>query len=345
MPLKQFMKTKPLLTRVLMPLILVCFQQLTYAQNSRIDSLFLNKDSSAVLDSLLKDFGKYMDSLAGPTSFFSVSVGIGTGYFSYENKGSFLFTTAKKPLLSPSMGYYHKSGFGASASGFILLGGGNTNFYQWAISPSYDYLRSRNVSTGISFTKYFSKDSLPFYTTPIQQELFAYFTIKKWKLRPSVSVSYGWGSKKEYEKKQVFLWNRWLQRSQRGFITVENEESVHDLAAILSLKYNFMWYDVLKKDDAFMLTPVVMVTGGTQRFGFNTSYESRSTVVRNNFLPSNQQITEQTGFGAQSVSFILRADYSVGKFFIMPQFLMDYYLPEADDRFTVAYSVVTGFNF
>ena len=338
------MKMMPLLTRIILPAILVCVFSIAHGQ-SKFDSLFLHKDSTAVMDSLLRDFHKYMDSMAKPRSFFTVSVGIGTGYFSYENKSDFRFNTARKPLLSPSVGYYHRSGFGIMGSAFIVLGGASTQLYQYAVSPSYDYVRSRTVSAGISFTKYFDKDSLPFYTTPIQQELFSYFTVKKWKLRPSIAVSYGWGSKKEYEKKQVLLWNRWLQQSQRGFITIENEESVHDLAAILSLKYNFMWYDLLTKDDGLMFTPVIMFTGGTQRFGFNTSYQSPSTVIRNNFLPSNQQITEQTGFGAQSLTFILRADYSLGKFFIMPQFLMDYYLPQAEDRFSAAYSVVAGFNF
>jgi hypothetical protein len=315
------------------------------AQNNRLDSLFHNKDSTAVIDSLLDDFSKYMDSVSKPTSFFTVSAGIGTGYFSFETKGSVYFTTAKKPLISPSAGYYHKSGLGLNATGFILLDGSNTNFYQFALSPSYDYLRSKNISAGVSFTKYFSKDSLPFYTTPIQQELFAYFGIKKWKLRPTVSVSYGWGSQHSYEERRVLLWNRWLQRSERGVIRVKNEESVADLATTASLKYYFMWYDVLKKDDGFTFTPVLLFTAGTQRFGFNTSYQSSSTVIRNNFLPSNQEVSQQTGFGAQSVSLVLRADYSIGKFFIMPQVLMDYYLPKSDDHFNVAYSVITGFNF
>ena len=59
-----------------------------------------------------------------------------------------------------------------------------------------------SFSTGISFSKYISKDSLSFYTTPIQNEFFAYFSYKKWWLRPSISVSYGWGSKTEYEKRK-----------------------------------------------------------------------------------------------------------------------------------------------
>lgn len=345
MPLKHNMKTKPLLTRLLLPVILVVFQFTASAQQSKLDSLFHGKDSTAVIDSLLNDFTNYLDSLSKPTSFFTISAGIGTGYFSFENKNSVYFTTAKKPLLSPSAGYYHKSGLGLSATGFVLIDGSNTTFYQFALSPSYDYLRSKHISTGIAFTKYFNKDSLPFYTTPIQQEVFAYFSVRKWKLRPTVAVSYGWGSKEEYEKRQVLLWNRWLQRSQRGFITIKNEESVHDLATILSLKYNFAWYDVFTNNDGFTFIPVLLFTAGTQRFGFNTSYQSSSAVVRNNFLPSNQQVTEQTGFGAQSVSLVLRADYSIGKFFIMPQVLFDYYLPKVDDRFNMAYSVVTGVNF
>lgn len=336
---------KQLFARLLLAALLVFLQSVAFSQQSRLDSLFHNKDSTAVIDSLLQDFGKYMDSLAKPTSFFTISAGIGTGYFSFENKNSYAFTTEKKLLISPSVGYYHKSGLGLSATGFYLPGANKAGFYQFAVSPSYDYLRSKKLSTGISFTKYFSKDSLPFYNTPIQQEIFAYFSIKKWKLRPSMSVSYGWGTKEEYEKRQVLVWNRWLQRSQRGFITVKNEESIHDFAATLSLKYNFTWDDVFSDDDGFTLTPVLLLSGGTQRFGFNTSYSSSSAVIRNNVLPSNQQISEQTGFGVQSLSLVIRSDYSIGKFFIMPQVLFDYYLPESDDRFSFAYSVVTGFNF
>ena len=109
--------------------------------------------------------------------------------------------------------------------------------------------------------------------------------------------------------------------------------------------YYFTWLDVLKHNDGFTFVPVLLFTAGTQRFGFNTSYHSSSNIIRNNFLPSNQQVSEQTGFGAQSVSLVLRSDYSIGKFFIMPQVLMDYYLPQSDDRFNMAYSIVTGFNF
>lgn len=333
------------LTSLLLAGLLICCLQPVALSQNKLDSLFKGKDSTAVMDSLLSDFDKYLDSLTKPTSFFSVSAGIGTGYFSFENKNSFVYTSSKKLLISPSVGYYHKTGLGLTATGFLLMDGSNTGFYQFALNPSFDYIKSKTVSTGISFTKYFSKDSLPFYTTPIQQEVFAYFSIKKWKLRPTISVSYGWGSEEEYEQRQVLIWNRWLQRSQRGFITVKNEESVADFAATASLKYNFSWYEVFHKDDGVTFTPVLLFSGGTQRFGFNTSYQSSANAVRNNVLPSNRQITETKGFGAQSISLVLRGDYSIKKIFIMPQVLFDYYLPEADDRFSMAYSIVAGVNF
>jgi hypothetical protein len=333
------------LTRLLLAGLLICCLQPVALSQNKLDSLFKGKDSTAVMDSLLSDFDKYLDSLTRPASFFTVSAGIGTGYFSFENKNSVVYTSSKKLLISPSVGYYHKTGLGLTATGFLLMDGSNTSFYQFALNPSFDYVRSKTVATGISFTKYFSKDSLPFYTTPIQQELFAYFSIKKWKLRPTISVSYGWGSEEEYEQRQVLIWNRWLQRSQRGFITVKNQESVTDFAATASLKYNFSWYEVLHKDDGITFTPVLLFSGGTQRFGFNTSYQSSANVVRNNVLPSNRQISETTGFGAQSISLVLRGDYSIKKIFIMPQVLFDYYLPDADDRFSIAYSIVAGVNF
>ncbi|MGB8191782.1 MAG: hypothetical protein WCF67_07685, partial [Chitinophagaceae bacterium] len=69
---------KQLLTRLLVAALLVCFQSVAFSQ-SKLDSLFHNKDSTAVMDSLLSDFGKYMDSLSKPSSFFTVSAGIGTG--------------------------------------------------------------------------------------------------------------------------------------------------------------------------------------------------------------------------------------------------------------------------
>lgn len=324
---------------------LVIFTKPAYSQQTKLDSLFAKGDSTAVLDSLMRDFSYFLDSLSKPKSFFTISAAIGTGYFSFENKNTFLITASKKPIVSPSAGYYHKSGFGLSATAFAMLDGKNTQFYQASVSPSFDLVGNRKLGTGIAYTRYMEKDSLSFYTTPIENEVYTYFTYKKWWVRPTISFSYGWGSKTEYQKKQTWIWIQRLQRYERGFVYVENEESVRDFAAILSLKHDFDFYDILVKDDGFTITPVFLFTAATQNFGFNTSYSYSFTTIRANLLPSTQNISDNSGFRPQSASLIVRCDYNLGKFFVMPQFLLDYYIPSTDKHLNSAYSLTAGFNF
>lgn len=319
--------------------LLVTIKPAAIAQQSRLDSLFLNADTTAVLDSLLKDFDDYLDSISKKRNMFFVGVGVGTGFFSFENKNSVYMTTEKKLIVSPSVGYYHKSGLGISAMAFALNSNNKFTFYQYAVSPSYDLI-SKKISTGISYSHYFNKDSLDFYTTPIRDELFAYFSYKGWWLRPTISVSYGWGSKTNYEKEQYRLWSRRLQQVQNYYITVTNVESVRDLSTTFSVRKNFDWYDVLAKDDNITLTPVLLVNAGTQQFGFNTSYSYTFNPVRVNSLPSNSSASDQTSFAFQSAGAIVRASYMKGKLLVQPQVLFDYYLlPTDTNRFNTVFSV------
>ena len=272
-------------------------------------------------------------------------MGIGNGYFSFENANSVFLSDAQKLIFTPSAGYYHKSGLGISTTGYFLLDKGNSQFYQFSVTPSYDFIGNRKLGFGFAFTRYFEKDSLPFYTTPIGNELFGYFTYKKWWIRPTISFCYGWGSKTEYLEKQTFIWRERLQRYDRGFIYVKNEESVKDFATIISLKHDFDFYRIFTKQDGFSITPVLLFTAATQTFGFNTSYQYSANAIRANLLPSNQNISDQSAYRPQSFSFILRTDYNYRKFFVMPQFLLDYYIPETEKHLNTGYSITAGFNF
>lgn len=327
-------------------LVLISFQQVS-AQEGRLDSLFANRDTTAVMDSLMLDFEKFLDSLASPKSFFSLSLGAGTGFFSFENKNSVFLTTRKKLILSPSSGYYHRSGLGISATAFLLHDDGALNLYQAAFSPSYDLIK-RKFSTGISYTRYFSKDSLNFYATPIQNEVFAYFTWKKLWLRPSINFAYGWGSKTDYERRRLIRYSNILSQRRRYFVEIKNEEVVQDFSMTISLRKDFDWYDVLGKSDNITLTPVLMLNSGTQNFGFNTSYSYSFNAIRANSLPSNSSITDKTGFALQSASLALRCSYLRGRFIIQPQVLFDYFLPELGDDespLNTVFSVTAGYSF
>jgi hypothetical protein len=333
-------------SRIIVLIMIACAcMQHARAQDAILDSLFSRGDSTAVLDSLLKDFDDYLDSISKPKSFFTMSVGIGNGYFSFEKKNSVYLTNSQRLILSPSIGYYHKSGLGISTTGFCLLDNGSSQFYQLSITPSYDFIRSRKLGFGFAFTRYFEKDSLPFYTTPIGNELFGYFTYKKAWIRPTLSVSYGWGNNTEYQQKQTLIWRERLQRYDRGFVYIKNKESVRDLATIISLKHDFDFYRLFDRKDAFTLTPVLLFTAATQAFGFNTSYQYSFNTIRANLLPSSQKISDQTSFRPQSLSLILRSDYNIRRFYVLPQLLFDYYLPESTDHFNVGYSITAGFNF
>lgn len=317
-------------------IIFIFNSYVVFAQNES------GKDSTAFLDSIMNEIDEILDEMIAPKSFFTATIGAGTGFFNFKNYTSEGFSTQRKLMLSPSAGYLHKSGFGISATGYAVAEE-RLNFYQAAFTPSYDFIRRGKFSTGIAFTKYFTKEDLSFYTTPICNEISAYFTYRNFFVQPAVSLAYGWGSRTDYEehKVDVFLLRRFRDRN---VIIIENEESVRDLSLLVSLRHDFNFRSVFRSGDMFSITPVIAASGATQNFGFNTSFLSNSKRL-NNFLPGNQYIKEKTNFDSQSASFVLRADYSLNRFFFQSQFLLDYYLHIADKRLNNAFAVIAGVNF
>lgn len=300
------------------------------------------KDSTAFLDSIFSEMDEILDEMMPKKNYFSACVGFGTGFFNFKNFSTESFDREKKLMISPSVSFYHKTGLGIAATGYAVSED-KLNFYQASITPSYDYIKRGKWNTGVSYTRFFTKDDLPFYTTPICNELSAYFTYKKLFVRPAVSISYGWGSRTEYEKvKQDVLLLRRARNSR--VITIENTESVKDLSVLLSLRKDFDFMNVFFSGDLFTITPVLAFSTGTQNFGLNTSFSSTSKRM-NSFLPGNQYIKDENGFDTQSASAILRADYSIKKFFFQSQFLLDYYLHAAPNRLNNAFAVIAGVNF
>jgi hypothetical protein len=331
--------------KLIVLLVFAVAMQPSFSQEGKkLDSLFAKGDTTAVLDSLMKDFDSYLDSLAGRKSFFTVNMGIGTGFFSFNDKSSMLVNTQKKIIFSPSAGYFHKSGLGISTTGFALANNG-LSFYQFAFSPSYDLIK-KSFSTGIAYTRYVTKDSLDFYTTPIQNELFAYFSYKKWWVRPTISFSYGWGKETEERKEERLA--RLLSMRNRYFVTIKNETRVRDFSATISVRKDFDWYDVLGKRDNITFTPIVMLNAGTQNYGFNTSYSYNFSPVRANSLPSNKEITDNTQFAFQSSAVAFRGSYLKGRFLLQSQVLFDYFLQDtqdSDSKLNTVYSVTAGISF
>jgi hypothetical protein len=320
-------------------IVLTIFLFNSYAVFAQIES---GKDSTAFLDSIFNEMDEILDQMIPKKNYFSVGVGVGTGFFNFRNLTSENFDREKKLMISPVVSFLHKSGLGISATGYAV-GDGKLNFYQASITPSYDYIKRGKFSTGIAYTKFLTKDDLSFYTTPISNEMSAYFSYRKFFVKPSVTFAYGWGSRTQYEKHKSDVLRLRKFRNPR-VVTIANEESVRDFSTLFSLRKDFDFSDVFFSNDLFVITPVVALSAGTQNFGLNTSFSTTSKNL-NNFLPGNQYITSKKGFDTQSASAILRADYSIRKFYVQSQVLLDYYLHATPNRLNNAFAVVAGLNF
>lgn len=324
-----------------------------HSQSNNPDSVVIvNKelrliDTSINYDELFRDFDAFMDSILSPNSYFLASLSMSKGYYNFESKNSSLIVPSKKLTYSPNLGYYHKSGFGLAATGFIINDEINTNFYQFSVTPSFDYLKNKKYATGISYTKFVAKDSLPFYTTPLLNELYAYFTYRKTWLRPSLAFSYGWGSRSDYLQREVLINDFRLRR--RGFVYINTKESVRDFSMMLSVRHDFYWLDILSNKDHIRFSPQLVFTSGTQKFGFNQSYNTYGTVIRTSsnvlYNTENVYLDDQLNFQPLSLSLYLRGEYSIGRFFIQPQFVMDYYFPSSTGNFASLFSINAGLMF
>lgn len=304
-------------------------------------------DTSIDYDALFQDFDAFMDSILSPHSYFLASLSLGKGYYNTETKSNGTIETSKKLTYSPTLGYYHKDGLGITVNGYLVDDGQNLNLYQGGISPSYDYLANKKFATGISYTRYITKDSLPFYTTPLQNELYAYFTYRKWWIRPMVSVSYGWGSRTDYMERETLIQDLRLRR--RGFTYINTKEKVSDFSLVASVRHDFYWLDVLAYKDHIRFTPQFSFTSGTQKFGFNQTSSTYATTIRTSssvlYSTDNVYLDDQLKFQPLSLTCYLRGEYSIGKFFVQPQFTMDYYLPATTSRFSAFFTLNMGLMF
>lgn len=301
------------------------------------------KDSTAFLDSIMGEMDAILDDMFKPKSFVSLSLGAGTGFFNFKSSSATQPQAEKKLMLSPSVSYLHKSGLGLSVNGYMVAEEEKMNAYQVSFTPSYDYIRRGKLATGVAFTRYQTKKDLSFYTTPIQNEAYAYFNYREPWLQPGVAVTYGWGSRTSFEERKLELL-KIRRKSNPTLITIRNDEEVNDFSTLFSLRHDFTWSGVFSERGLFTLTPVMLLSAGTQSFGFNTSFQSSSRTT-NNFLPNNQHVKDKSGFDTQSATFVLRGDYSHGIFFVQSQVLFDYYLHTADRRLNNAVAVIAGVNF
>ncbi len=308
-----------------------------------IDTSFADLD----YDELFNELDLLLDSLTAPKSFTLFNIAVGHNYFNYQSKSSYLLERSRQFTYSPSLGYYSKSGLGASINSILVHDGLNLNPYQFNVTGSYDYLKNHRFLTGLALTHFFTKDSLPFYTSPLKNEVYAYFTYRKFWLKPSIALSYGWGSRNEYEQREEYITS--LRLATRGYTRINTRESVNDFNLVSSVRHDFYWLDVLGKKDYIRFTPQIVFTSGTQKFGFNQTSSTYATIPRTGanvlYSSDNFYLDDEVYFQPLSLSAYIKTEYSKGKFFIQPQIVFDYYFPADEKNFTTAFVINAGVIF
>lgn len=298
-------------------------------------------------DELFSELDLLLDSLNTPRSFSLVNVSVGRSYFTYMGSEGTAVNSRRQFTYSPSVGFFGKSGLGISASASLVDEGGSFSPYQYAATASYDYLKEKKIITGISVTRFFTKEDLPFYTSPLQNEVYGYFTLRKLWFKPSVAASYGWGSRTAYEQREEQIENILLTK--RGYTRINTEEKLVDLNVIASVRHDFYFLNTLSKHDYVRITPQLSFTSGTQQFGFNqtaSTYTVQRFTGRNILVNTqNTSLDNNLYFQPLSLTGFLKTEYAKGKFFLQPQLVVDYYLPAADDNLTTTFLVNAGFLF
>ena len=97
-----------------------------------------------------------------------------------------------------------------------------------------------------------------------------------------------------------------MHASGKNIIYIRQVESVKDFSMLFSLLHSFEWYKVRSNKDMLTITPAVLLLGGTQNLGLNTSFNSNSKQISNNLLPANVNVSDKQGFDFQSTTFPIK---------------------------------------
>jgi hypothetical protein len=253
-------------------LLLVCLlvlQRSAHAQEkTKLDSIFSATDSTKAMDSIMEELNAFIDSLTQPQSFFSASIGMGNRSFSIKNNSLNTQESSKQISFTPNLAYYHKSGLGISATGFLANLNSRIRFYQYAATPSYDYI-GRKIAAGISYTRYFGKDTATIDASPYDNDFYAYCNLRRKTWRFGIAAGYATGhfnDKLSYSD-SVYRFSNLLQRYVWVHITktIESNTAIKDFSLSASVRKDFEWNAVLSKKDNITASVTAYLVSGASR--------------------------------------------------------------------------------
>ncbi|MEO5892500.1 MAG: hypothetical protein ABIQ31_19790 [Ferruginibacter sp.] len=296
------------------------------------------KDSLDILNDLMS----LLDSSDSRVSYALVNMSIGNKLFSLNNYA----LNAKQSntsviIYSPSVGYFHKSGFGLTAGANLLKDVDGFGANQYSVSPSYDLTGNKDINFGISYTHYFVKNKFSAFSSPVQNDFFTSFIYKKTWLRPGIGLGYATGEYKEAKYKDSVINN--IQRHFHDSVTYK----LKAFSIMATASHQFLWYGVLNNSDGVALTTTVTANAGSAKIAIS---HKTNALLLFNILNKRGRIPkfQNNKFEMQSVGINLDLIYSIGDLSFEPQLYTDYYLPATESnskRITAVFAINIGYAF
>ncbi len=320
---------------------LLFFTVKNYSQNtSDTTDIIVSEQLNNELDSILNELTALIDTAEKPYSYFETSIGLGNRLFSLRNNSLNSQQITSTFVLTPTIGYFHKSGVSISG-GTYLLNDDKKGFgiNQYSINPAFDLPDNKKFDLGVSYTHYFVKDKYSSYSSPIQNDLYASFRYKKKWLQPGIEIGYSAGEYKQAFHKDTVINN--IPRHLYDSVT----STLNSFSLIGSLSHNYEWYGVFNKKDGVAFTPSLILNTGSSET--RLKHQTNAPLLVNRLIRIGKLPRLQTTpFEVQSVGINFDLNYSIGHLFIAPQLYLDYYLPETTEkRFIQTCTVSIGYTF
>ncbi len=303
-----------------------------------------------LLDSLIQNdpMLKMINDFDKPSSYFRIDIGLGNKLYSGSDKAIESLQNFSHLIVTPSLGYYHKSGLGISFTGFLLKEKNKTLFNQYTITPSYAYTSGNVANVLISYTHYFEKNKYSRNTSPVQNEFYGNILFKKPWLKPGLSTGYSFGKYNEIIKVDTTITVLTQQFHINYIDTVTTKLSTFSVAA--SLEHSFLFFNLFSIKDGLSITPQLLLIGGMNTYNIShtssLSNFTQFTKIRLSRIRHFQSQANNKDFELQSAGFDLDINYSIGKFYFEPDIYLNYYLPKTkDNRFTQIFNFNTGITF
>lgn len=279
-----------------------------YAQKyGALDTALAIEDLSDTTDNLSFD----------NTSQLIISAGIGNIPYALQSKTG---VTTQGLYVKPGIAYFHKSGLNISACAYNLLVPQANGWFEYDITPGYDFDKGDAVSFGFSYTLYLFNHSFPLEQSPLTNEFYGYITENNWWVKPTIGLDYAVGQFKDSISNLL--------------------HDAGDVALLAEISHRFTATDLLSTRDEFDFTPGITLFTGTDKYlrGFGSARYIRhdkttKRVIKrrpkkgSRYAPvklyTNSYTPMQAKFLPRVVETALDISYNIGKFTLEPQCYLD----------------------